>query len=210
MCAYCKNLLRYLKGTKSLGLKFFANKDLTIKGYVDADYAGDIDTRRSTSGMIFLINNSPIVWKSQTQKCVALSTAEAEYMSLYAACTECIWLIRMIKELGFQIEDRVIIRCDSKSAIHIAQNPVHCKYSKHIDTRYHFISEILRTGVEGTKVEVDFIRGESNCSDVFTKPLGKAKFREFKDQLDGSISLREIDLESDKSLVDLWDSFDCE
>ena len=112
----------------------------------DADDASD----DGVHGKYRFVNGCLIQWKSQLQKSVSLSTAEAEYMSLCAACTECIWLIRMIKELGFQIEDRVIIRCDSKSAIHIAQNPVHCKYSKHIDTR-----------------------------DVFTKPLGKAKFREF-------------------------------
>ena len=146
--------------------------------------------------------------ESSLQKSVSIPTAEAEYMSLCVACTECIWIIRMIKELGFEIEDRVIIRCDSKSAIHIAQNPVHCKYSKHISARYHFCREILSDGVDGTRVEVEFIKGDSNPSDIFTKPLGKQKFRLFKDQLDGSVHLSDIDLESDQSLLDLWASFD--
>ena len=93
----------------------------------------------------------------------------------------------MVKEMGFEIDGKVVIRCDSKSAIHIAQNPVHCKYSKHISVRYHFIRSVLQTGVEGTEVEVCFIAGDENCSDIMTKPLGKAKYRKFKGQLQGDM-----------------------
>jgi hypothetical protein len=81
------NMLRYLKGTKSQGLTF-SGGDITIMGYCDADYAGDLDTRRSTTGYVFILGGAAISWSSRRQHTVAASTAEAEYMATAAATKE--------------------------------------------------------------------------------------------------------------------------
>ena len=156
----------------------------------------------------FYVCGCLISYKSHLQKSVSLSTAEAEYMALALACTEAIWLSRMVMELGFELDGKVIIRCDSKSAIQIAQNPVHCKYSKHISVRYHFVRELLQQGADGAEFDIEFVRGETNVADVFTKPLGKAKYRQFKDMLNGNMPLIDVDLESTQSIKDIWDSYE--
>ena len=84
-----KRILRYLNGSKDLGIVYSKNANENLKGYSDADWAGDSIDRRSTSGYIFCMNGGPVSWKSQKQKSVALSTVESEYMALSAASQEC-------------------------------------------------------------------------------------------------------------------------
>ena len=108
---------------------------MTLKGYSDADWAGELDTRKSTSGYLFMINNVPVSWRSKLQSCVALSTAEAEYMALASAAQEAIWMQKLMLELGQQ-EDGIrptIIYEDNQSAISISKNPQFHGRTKHID-----------------------------------------------------------------------------
>ena len=89
-----KHILRYIAGTINLGLQFTRGGSIDCTGFADADWAGDIDDRKSTSGYLFKVGGGPVSWRSRKQNCVALSTAEAEYMSLTLAAQEAIWLNR--------------------------------------------------------------------------------------------------------------------
>lgn len=100
-------IFRYLRGTIKCGLKF--SRERTLRVYVDADYAGDLDTRRSTSGFLFIIGNSPISWYSRLQHCIATSTAEAEYYSLSECGKHTLWFINFLNELGINISCITII-----------------------------------------------------------------------------------------------------
>jgi len=106
-----KWIMRYLRGTSSLRLCFGNEKPLLV-GYTDADMAGDVDTRKSTSGFLITFAGGAVAWQSRLQKCVALSTTEAEFIAATEACKELLWMKRFLHELGFK-QQRYIVFCDS-------------------------------------------------------------------------------------------------
>ena len=118
-----KHIIRYIAGTINYGLMFTRSETTDCTGFSDADWAGDVDDRKSTSGYIFSVGGAPVSWKSRKQTCVALSTAEAEYISLTIAAQEAIWLNRLLAELQLQKEplEPAIIYEDNQSAISIWQ-----------------------------------------------------------------------------------------
>jgi len=178
--AYCKYLLRYLKGTRQLGLKFTgASGEIKLKGYADADYAGDLDSRRSTSGMIFLLHGSPIVWKSQTQKCVALSTAEAEYISLSAAVQEATYLRYLLQEFDLQSDEPTEIFEDNAACTKLAKNPVAHGKSKHIEVKHHHIREKVADGT----ICITQVPTDQMMADMMTKTLTKQPFVRIKNKI---------------------------
>ncbi|KAE8693888.1 putative pentatricopeptide repeat-containing protein [Hibiscus syriacus] len=120
-------------------------KYMSKPGYVDSDYAGDLDNRRSTTGYVFTLGGGPICWKSTVQSIVALSTTEAEYMATAEAAKEALWLTGLVKELGVQ-QGGVQLLCDNQSAIHLAKNQVYRARTKHIDVRFHKIRELVASG----------------------------------------------------------------
>ena len=109
--------------------------------YSDADWAGDTSDRKSTSGYIFVLSGGPVSWSSKKKKCVALSTAEAEYVALSEAAQECLWLRQLELELECPPEDPTLIFEDDQSAIAMAKNPQFHGRAKHIDIRHYFVRE---------------------------------------------------------------------
>ncbi|KAM7461045.1 hypothetical protein LguiA_029166 [Lonicera macranthoides] len=166
-----KWVLRYLRGTMDKGLVFEKSGTSTIEGFVDSDYAGDLDKRRSTTGYVFTLGSGPLSWRSMIQSVVALSTTEAEYIAVTEAVKEAIWLRGLVSDLGLKPE-KVVVHCDSQSAIHLAKNQVHHGRTKHIDVRYHFIREIIENGV----VNLVKIGTKDNPADMLTKVIPLAKF----------------------------------
>ena len=112
-----------------------------------------------------------VSWSSKKQDCTALSTTEAEYVSLSACCAQVLWMRTQLTDYGFTF-DRIPMYCDSKSAIAISCNPVHHSKTKHIKVRYHFIKEHVE---EGT-VELFFVKTDYQLADLFTKALPKERF----------------------------------
>lgn len=168
-----KWVLRYIKGTVSTRLCYKKKGEFKITGYSDSDYNGDLDQRRSTSGMVFTAGGNPVSWRSSLQKVVALSTTEAEYVALAEAVKEGVWLKRFAEELGFP-QDAVEIFCDSQSAIALSKNAVYHEKTKHVATKYHFIRDLIAAGeVQVVKISTDY-----NPADIFTKVLPVFKFRE--------------------------------
>ena len=106
-----KHVVRYLKGTRSLGLNYFAQNYFSLTAFCDADWASDKNDRRSTTGYIFQLAGAPITWKSKKQQTVALSTAEAEYMALGDAVKEILWLLQLSDQLKIKFDSVPIIFC---------------------------------------------------------------------------------------------------
>ena len=106
-----KRVMRYLQATPTHGLDFSRDGIATLQGYSDADWAGDVETRRSTSGYAFMMNNGCISWRSKKQRTVALSSTEAEYMALTEAVQEAFWLKAFLCELGEMKSDKAVKKC---------------------------------------------------------------------------------------------------
>jgi len=169
-----KWVLRYLNGSLKGGLKYTiaAQEEDVLVGYVDADYASNVDTRKSLSGFVFTLYGTTISWKANQQSVVALSTTQAEYIALVEGVKEAIWLKGMIGELGIT-QECVKIHCDSQSAIHLANHQVYHERTKHIDIRLHFVRDMI----ESKENVVEKVASEENPVDVFTKSLPRSRFK---------------------------------
>jgi hypothetical protein len=169
---------KYIENTPKLGLSFQSNSN-SIDCYVDADWGGDIGTRRSTTGYIFLYRGSPISWSSKLQKTVALSSCEAEYMALKEAIKEQQYIRAILHELKPILGDTVIecsnIYTDSNSAIELAKNPVYHARTKHIDIQYHFTRECLEKGL----LNLIWTPTDGQLADGLTKPISNDKWTRF-------------------------------
>ncbi|KAM2761386.1 hypothetical protein COP1_025857 [Malus domestica] len=176
-----KWILRYILGTVDVGLLFQQDKvtGQCVVGYVDSDYAGDLDKRRSTTGFVFTIAGGPVSWRSILQSTVALLTTEAEYMAVTEAIKEAIWLQGLLDDLGVQ-QDHVDVHCDNQSVIHLAKNQVHHARTKHIDVRFHFVREVINEG----DILLQKIGTADNPADMLTKPVSLHKFKHYLDLID--------------------------
>jgi hypothetical protein len=168
-----KGVLRYLSGTASLGITFGGGSSgpgLHLQGYCDADYAGDTDTRKSTTGYVFTLNSGAVSWQSKRQPTVAASTTEAEYMAAAAAIKEALWLRKVLNDLQLG-PGTISIFADNQSAIKLLRNPIISGRAKHIDVLHHFARErVLRK-----EVSVTYISTDSMLADMLTKVVPIAK-----------------------------------
>ena len=174
-----KRIMRYLRGTEELGLAYIRNREERFVGYSDADWAGDLDDRISTSGYIFQLSGAPISWRSKKQTCVALSTAEAEYMALASAVQEAIWLERLISDLLNTKEETVTVYEDNQSTISMGKNQQYHGRTKHIEIKYHFVRE----KVAANAVRIPYCKSENMLADIFTKPLCAPRFKKLCDMI---------------------------
>ncbi|KAF3634692.1 putative phosphatidylserine synthase 2-like [Capsicum annuum] len=142
-------------------------------GYTDSNMAGDIDTCKSTSGYLVTFAGGVVSCQSRLQKCVALSTKEAELIAAVEAYKEFLWMKRFLGELGCA-QERYVLYCDSQSAIHPGKNSTFHGRSKHIDVRYHWIRDVL----DSKLLELEKIHTDDNGSDTMTKALPRGKFED--------------------------------
>ena len=170
-----KWILRYLRGTTDVGLVFDRNcgTGTSVIGFVDSDYAGDLDKRKFLTGYVFTLSSSAINWRATLQLTVALSTTEAEYMAAAEAANEALWLKRLVTELGVEQEAASVLFCDSQSAIHLTKNQMYHERTKHIDVRFHF----LRDEVSEGNIVVKKVGTADNPADMLTKPVPTNKFK---------------------------------
>ena len=136
-----KDVLRYLKGTINLRLTFIKNSSMKLVGDADADWSGDLDDRKSTTGYYFKFqgNGAAISWGVKKQSTAALSSTEAEYQAMAAAVQEAIYLRSLMKDFGYPMKEPTQIGEDNQSCIKMCHNPVMHKRSKHIETKLRFI-----------------------------------------------------------------------
>nr|GEW38262.1 copia protein [Tanacetum cinerariifolium] len=161
-----KRIIRYLKGTINMGLLYSKDTGMSMTAYADADRSGCQDTRRSTSGSVQFLDDKLISWSSKKQKCIAISSTEAEYIALSGYCAQILWIRSQLTDYDFQF-NKIHLYCKNKSALALCCNNVQHSRAKHVDVRYHFIKE----QVENRMVELYFYRTEYQLADIFTKPL---------------------------------------
>lgn len=137
-----KKVLRYLKGTTDFGIWYNGGGTGELCVYTDSDFAGDIDSRKSTSGYVFLMDNGAVAWCSKKQPIVTLSTTEAEYVAASVCACQAIWFKRVMKELGYEMNVSTVIQCDNTSTIKLSKNPVFHGRCKHIGVRFHFLRDL--------------------------------------------------------------------
>ncbi|GJW01876.1 integrase, catalytic region, zinc finger, CCHC-type containing protein [Tanacetum coccineum] len=152
--------IKYLKGTINMGLWYPKDSGFELTAFSDADHAGCLDTRKSTSGGIQFLGDKLVSWMSKKQNCTAMSSAEAEYVALSASCAQVMWMRTQLQDYGFNY-NKIPLYCDSQSAIAISCNPVQHSHTKHIHTRYHFIKE----QVENDIIKLYFVRTEYQLAD---------------------------------------------
>ena len=126
-------ILRYLKGNPRRGILFKRNTGLVLEAYTDADYAGSIMDRRSTSGYCTFLGGNLVTWRSKKQNVVARSSAEAEFRAMAQGVCELLWLKIILEDLKIKWDGPMRLYCDNKSAISIAHNPVQHDRTKHIE-----------------------------------------------------------------------------
>ena len=161
-----KRILRYVQRTKGIGLLYTTGQDSSLVAYSDADYAGDVNDRNSTSGFVFLKNGAAICWRSKKQSVVAQSTAEAEYVALFYTAQQCVWFLLSLKQGK---PETMVIYEDNQSAIHISQNAVHHPRTKLIGVKYHFTPEKVLNGV----IKLEYCNTADMVADILTKPLAR-------------------------------------
>jgi hypothetical protein len=174
-----RHTLRYVSATADYGLFYEASMELEVHGYVDADWAGSISDRRSTSGFMFSFGSATVTWSSKKEPTVALSSTEAEYKGAAMAACEVVWLRKLLGDLGLHVDRQVVIYCDNLSSIQLARNPVFHARTKHIEVHYHFIKE----KVLAAEINLTYVSTEDQIVNIFTKVLGAEKHRRFRSML---------------------------
>jgi hypothetical protein len=171
-----KRIVRYVACTCDLGLWYIRGKEkeAMLIGISDNDYAGDADQRYNTTGVIFLLVDSPVSWQSMRQKVVAQSSCEAKYITTANATCQGLWLARVLGEVQSKLQSRPMLKVDNKSAIALIKNPVLSQQSKHIEVKYHLVCGSAARG----QITMEFIGTENQLGDIFTKALGRIGFQE--------------------------------
>jgi hypothetical protein len=172
---------RYLRATSHWKLVFQQGtpNSAILKGFVDADWASDVNDRKSTSGFVFMLAGGAISWGSKKQSAVALSSTEAEYIAAAHAAKEVVWLRRLLTELKQKVGEPTILSMDNQSAIAIARNPEFHDRSKHIEIRHHF----LRQKIDENELDLVFVPTGDQVADVLTKGLVREKHERFADAM---------------------------
>ena len=156
-----KRVLRNVKGTKRFGIL-----------YTDSDWAGSVDDRKNTSGYVFHMSSGAISWASKKQHIVALYTAEAEYVAAIAVACQAVSMRRMLRSLCHEQTKGTMFFCDNRSPISLSNNSVFHKRTKHIDTRFHYIRELVNNG----EIVLQHCKTQEQVADILTKPLDQKSF----------------------------------
>ncbi|RVW36801.1 Retrovirus-related Pol polyprotein from transposon TNT 1-94 [Vitis vinifera] len=168
-----KHIIKYLKRTRDYML-VFQSENLVPIGYTDSDFQSDQDSRKSTSGNVFVLGGGAISWRSIKQTCVADFTMEAEYVAASEAAKEAVWLRNFLLDLGVvpSVQSPITLYCDNSGAVANSKEPRSHKRAKHIKRKYHLIRDIVQRG----DVVVMKIASENNLADPFTKSLSSTTF----------------------------------
>jgi hypothetical protein len=168
----CDRVFRYLAGTKSTGLLFGRNsdaKELSVSAYADADWGSDHTDRKSITGWVTMVNGDPVSWASKKQKVVSQSSCEAELYAEAAAINEIKWLRDLLSEIGLSAASVPVVYGDNQSTQELSKNGVKSERTKHIDIKYHFVTDEVSSG----KVRLQWIPTTQQLADILTKALGR-------------------------------------
>ena len=164
--------LRYLASTSNQGILLRATHTLKLQAFSDADWASCPDSRRSITGYVLLLGQSPVTWKSKKQPTVSKSSSEAEYRAMAAAASEVTWAVRLLADLDVTNLKPVTLHCDNQSALYIAKNPVFHERTKHIELDCHFTRDKVLEGL----IQLTYLPTTSQLADAFTKVAPSPQF----------------------------------
>lgn len=185
--AAVKAIYRYVAGTRDFGLRIGGKgESAEIAGFVDADWAGDSESRRSYGGFVFRLGEGVVVYGGAKQKSVATSSMESECQALAAGIKEAMWLRKVEADFGM-IDGPTKIFEDNKGAIDVAKDPTHHGQTKHFDVKLKYSRERIAAG----DVELEYVKSADNIADIFTKALGPTKFLPLRDRL-GVVEIPDI------------------
>ncbi|GJR57613.1 ribonuclease H-like domain-containing protein [Tanacetum coccineum] len=174
-----KRILRYIRGTMPYGLQLFSPTTSSLVAYSDADWAGCLTTRRSTSGYCVFLGNNLLSWSSKRQVTLSRSSAEAEYRGVANAVAETCWLRNLLRELHTPLSTTTLVYCDNVSAVYLSSNPVQHQRTKHIEIDIHFVRDLVAAG----HIRVLHVSSRYQYTDIFTKGLPTVLFDEFRSSL---------------------------
>ena len=172
-------ILRYLKSSPGKGLLFRKGGTLEIVAYSDADYAGSVVDRKSTTGFSVFLGDNLISWRSKKQNVVSRSSAESEYRAMAQTAAELMWVRTVLHDLQVKVSSPMTMMCDNKAATYIANNPVFHERTKHIEVDCHYVRDMIQAGHITTK----YLKSEDQVADMFTKPLARPNFSKCCDKL---------------------------
>jgi len=181
-----KRIMKYLQGTINVRLWYPADVSLNLVGYSDSDFAGCKIDKKSTSGTCHLLGSSLVSWHSKKQACVALSTAEAEYIAAGSCCAQTLWMKQQLSDFGLNLS-KIPLLCDNTSAINLIKNPIQHSRTKNIEICHHFIRDHITNG----DCEIQFVSTENQLVDLFTKPLSKERFNFLRNEL-GILDMKHV------------------
>ena len=178
-CNLLKRILRYVKGTTTMGISIIKDTDFKLRAYSDSDWGGCSTTKRSTGGYCTFLGSNLISWSSQKQSTVSQSSTEAEYRSQSETACEITWLCILLRELGVPLPEKPELYGDNLSSVHLTSNPAYHKRSKHFALHYHFVRE--RVALKALVVK--HIPAHQQIADIFTKSLPTAAFQSLRFKL---------------------------
>ncbi|XP_013680165.1 uncharacterized mitochondrial protein AtMg00810-like [Brassica napus] len=174
-----KRVIRYLQGTKTMGLQLLKKQKMALTAYTDADWAGCPSTRHSTSGYCIYMGDNLVSWSAKRQPTVSRSSAEAEYKGVANVVAEACCLQNFLLEMGIPLTQATVVYCDNVSAVYLSTNPVQHQRTKHIEIDIHFVREKVHMG----EVRVFHIPSTLQYADIFTKGLPTSLFTSFRSSL---------------------------
>ena len=184
-----KRLLRYLKNTIFHGVTVSKTSSTTLTCFSDADWAGILDDRKSTSAYLLFLGNTPISWSSKKQRAIARSSTEAEYRALATTATESVWLLSLLQELKFSLSQPPFLLCDNLGATQLSFNLVQHSRMKRIQIDIHFVRDLAAKNI----LTIQHVHTTDQLADLLTKPLSRQRTDFLRDKIslsDGSPFLR--------------------
>jgi hypothetical protein len=171
-----KRILRYLRGTLSIGFKIDKCCSTRVSAFSDVDWTGDIDDHRSTGGFAIFLGSNLINWSARKQATVSRSSTEVEYKSLANATAEAMWIQSILKELNVSSPPVARLWCDNLGATYLSANPVFHVRIKNTEIDHHFVRERVTMKL----LKIKFMSSKDQLTDGFTKPLSVCRLEEFQ------------------------------
>ena len=179
-----KRIIKYLKDTTNVGLRYRKGTSLSLIGFLDFDFAGCKLDRKNTSGRCHLLGSSLVSLNCKKQSFIALSNAKADFIVVGSCCAQNLWMKHQLEDFGVTL-DHIPLKCDNTSNINLSKNPIMHFRTKHIEIRHHF----LRDHVSKGDCCIEFVDSEHQLADIFTKTLARDRFFSSRNELgilDGS------------------------
>ena len=159
-----KIIMRYLKGIDDFGLYYKRNEKFELRAYIDVDWGGNIDDRKSTNGGALFLGKRLVSWTSNKKICTSQSTTEVEYVVATINCTNIVWIKQPLKGMKEEITKPVTLYCDNTSDINISKNLVMHTKTKHIAIKYHYLREL----VQDKEVKMEYVNTKEKIVDIMS------------------------------------------